>query len=63
MFGPFGGFFPGFGGILPSYYPYLAAMGFGRCCCPNPLQNLPPFVLFGTIPQQGISPLFLRQIF
>jgi hypothetical protein len=39
MFGRFGfgfpgrGFFPGpfFGGIAPSYYPYLAANGWGGC--------------------------------
>jgi hypothetical protein len=57
MFGPFG-VFPrfGFGGILPSYIPYLVASGFGRCHCPNPLQNLPAFVFTGVIP----SPFILR---
>jgi len=47
MFGPFEsrfnrfspafypGLFPGFGfgGVLPTYYPYLAANGWGRGCC------------------------------
>jgi hypothetical protein len=34
--GIFPGFFPGFGfgGVLPSYYPYLVANGFGRSCGP-----------------------------
>jgi hypothetical protein len=53
MFGPFG--FPGFG-ILPSYYPYLAAVGLGRCNCPNTLQFLPSFFFTGVTPQPGVSP-------
>ena len=50
MFGSFG--FPGFGfhGILPSYYPYLVAMGLGRCNCrPAPQPFIPCAIPFPVI--------------
>lgn len=57
MFGSFG-VFPGVccHGILPTYIPYLVAMGVGRCHCPNPLQNLPAFVF-----QPVITPFPFRR--
>ena len=54
------GAFPGYGGVLPSYYPYLAAMGVGRCNCPNTLQFLPPFFFTGVIRPPTIVPIFVR---
>jgi hypothetical protein len=53
--------FPSFGcgGVLPSYYPYLASVGFGRCNCPNTLQFLPPFFFTNAFAPQ-IVPIFVR---
>lgn len=56
MFGPLGfsRFGLGFGGILPSYYPYLAANGFGRCCGPYaPYPYLTSFPVYAPYPVAG----------
>ena len=50
-FGGFPSFGCGFGGILPSYYPYLAANGFGRCCGPwAPYPYLTSFPVLAPYP-------------
>jgi hypothetical protein len=59
MFGSFRSFpsfFPGFGfgGILPSYIPYLVANGFGRCCGPfAPYPYLTSFPVVAPFPVFG----------
>jgi hypothetical protein len=63
MFG-FGGFYPGFGlGVLPSYYPFLAANGWGRCGCYSPFPYITPFPLYGGLSAFSgfpISPVYGR---
>jgi hypothetical protein len=52
-FGRFGGFgrfgYPGFGfgGIAPSYYPFLYSSGFGRGCGCGPFFGGPFFGAYG----------------
>lgn len=57
-FGGFTPFFPRvgfFGGILPSYIPFLVANGWGRCSCPSfPV----PFPIFTPIAPFVPFPVF-----